>query len=136
MRSLGNFIPTALTRKAASLNRLNQCLLDCLPTELIGHVQIASFNKAELVLVTHSPVWASKLRYRADEVKRQLSTKTGKVIKSVSISIHPGTAPLPAKKHKRPSLSMQSALQIKALADSVEDPSLKSTLGKLAKRAR
>ena len=136
MQSLGKFVPTNLINKAALLRLLNQLLLDCVPTELIGHVEVASLHHAELTLVTHSPAWASKLRYSAEDIKKLLSAKTGKPIKSITISIDPNAAALPAKRRKRPNLSRQSALQIKALAETIDNPSLKNTLIKLSKHAR
>lgn len=134
MKSLGGCIPPAFAKKAELLKRLNQAILDCLPTELIAHVQVAGLEGAKLTLTTHSPVWASKLRYRTDEVARRLSAKTGLPIESVKLLVHPATVNLTSKKRKKPYLSKDSAQQLKALANFTEHPSLKKALARLATR--
>lgn len=136
MQSLGRYIPHSLAGKASQLNLLNQAILDCLPTELIGHVQVGGLNRSALTLIAASPAWASKLRYSADEIGRLLAQKIHKPIHSVSIKIQPASVRLPAKKAKRLSISSESACQIKALADSIDDPSLKKTLTNLSRRGK
>lgn len=134
MKSLGLCVPPALAKKAELLKLLNQAILDCLPAELIAHVQVAGLESAKLTLTTHSPVWATKARYHTDEIAHKLSAKTGLPIKSVRLLVHPVAANLPSKKPKKPYLSKHSAQQLKALAEFTEDSSLKKALAKLSAR--
>jgi hypothetical protein len=137
MKSIGSCVPQAFARKAEFLKLLNQAILDCLPTELIAHVEVAGLEGTKLTLTTQSPAWASKLRYRTDEIASRLSAKTGLPISSVKLLVRPVTVSKPiANKRKKPYLSRDSAQQLKALANLTEDSPLKKALARLSSRTR
>ncbi|HEX7025997.1 MAG TPA: DUF721 domain-containing protein [Gammaproteobacteria bacterium] len=135
MKSIGSCVPQTLANKAEFLKRLNQAILDCVPTELIAHVEVAGLEGTKLTLTTQSPVWANKLRYLTDEIARRLSAHTGLPISSVKLLVRPVATGTPAaKKRKKPYLSKDSAQQLKALANFTGDSPLKKALTRLATR--
>lgn len=137
MKSIGSCVPQALAKKAEFLKQLNQAILDCVPTELIAHVQVAGLEGTKLTLTTQSPVWVSKLRYRTDEIASRLSAKTGLPIESVKLLVNPAAAGNPAaKKPKKPYLSKHSANQLEALANFTEDSPLKKALTRLSAQSK
>ena len=136
MKSLGSQLPSTLLHQAKRLRQLNQHLLLILPLELHGHVQIAAFHHSLLVLEAESPVWATKARYFSREIANHLSEKTGLSVKSVKFTIQPTASTQSRTSRKKPYISKNSAHQLESLAKSTEDPRLKQSLAKLAKRGR
>lgn len=134
MSTLGQHVPGHLASQVKELQALNRLILDCVPTELLGHVQVAGLKDARLVLCVPSPAWASKLRYCAEDIGRRVSAKTGISVKTVKVLIDPKSATTPRKKHAGLYISKQSARQFKALADTIDNPALKKALTRLSGR--
>jgi hypothetical protein len=134
MSVLSHRIPGHLVTRVRRLQELNRVILDCLPTEMIGHVQIAGLEGMQLTLCTPSPAWAGKLRYCTEDIGRRISTKTGIPVKTVKILIDPKSTTVPRKKRAGLYISKQSAQQFKALADTIDNPSLKRALTRLSGR--
>jgi hypothetical protein len=58
----------ALLRKAGSMERVQQQVLQCLPKNLAPHVRVSAFKSGQLTLMVESPVWKTKLRLAQNEL--------------------------------------------------------------------
>lgn len=101
-----------------------------LPADLAGHLSAALFQEGRLVLLTHSPVWASRLRFAEPGLRASLN-HTGAI--RVKVLPSSGTAP-PARHDRRGArtLSSRIAEQIRAIAATVSDAELSRALLHLA----
>lgn len=134
MKTIGSQLPNFLKKKASGLRELNLHLQVALPAEIHRHVQVAGLHHEILTVEVDSPVWASKIRYLANNLVKQLSTTTGLTIKSVKILIRPTACELNRITRKPLAISGTRAGQFKSLAKSIKHPGLKSALSKLAQR--
>ena len=101
-----------------------------LPADLAGHVTAALFEEGRLVLLTTSPVWASRLRFAEPGLRASLDHAGEIRVKILPLS---GTARPPMQNRRRASaLSAHSAEQIRTVAAAVSDPQLSQALLHLA----
>ena len=101
-----------------------------LPANLAAHVSGALFEDGRLVLLTDSPVWASRLRF----IEPRLRTELGHDAE-IRVKVLPsGGRGRKAKKRPRKarSLSSRSAEQIRIMADAISDQQLSQALRRLA----
>ncbi len=101
-----------------------------LPPDLAGHLSAALFEESRLVLLTTSPVWASRLRFAAPGLRTSLN-----LAGQIRVKVLPTSGTARAPLHDRPSartLSAHSAEQIRTIAAAVSDSQLSQALLNLA----
>jgi hypothetical protein len=104
-----------------------------LPPDLAAHLLAAIGEGELLVLLTDSSVWASRLRFSTAALRRRLPA-----MRNVRVRVVPPGAPVGKAKTKPPApvrLSPSSAQQMRAVAASIADPTLRAALERLASRA-
>lgn len=119
-----------LLQRAREIRRSTEQVRRQLPPDLAGHVTAAQFEEGRLVLLTDSPVWASRLRFAEPGLRASLNH-----VGEIKVKVLPSGGMIRTRKRSRPgvrTLSAQSAEQIRAIAAAVSDPQLTRALLKLA----
>jgi hypothetical protein len=125
-----------ILERARRLSRLEQAVLELIPTELVGHCKVLNLKSEILVLATSSPAWAGRLRFAAPELIRTLKSRFDLNIRSVDLRIQPEFVDnQPVNKH-RPTLSMRSAILVAQTAQGINHPPLREALYRLAAKTR
>jgi hypothetical protein len=120
----------SLLQRVRENRRSTEQVQRLLPADLAGHVTAALFEEGRLVLLTTSPVWASRLRFAEPGLRASLNHIGEIRVKVLPLS---GTARPPMRNRRRASaLSAHSAEQIRAIAAVVSDPQLSQALLQLA----
>lgn len=134
MKTIANLIHHNLQKKASELTRLDQIVTSALPSGCQGHVNVAGVRDNQLILITNSPVWASKLRLYRQNIIQMLAEHGDIKISSVLIR-QSNTDKIQTKSRvtKLRHLDEPSARLINQTADSISDPALKQALYHLAK---
>jgi len=125
---------SGLLAQARALSRLEHRLLTLLPEPLKPHCHVLAVRGRTLVLAADSPVWASRLRFHAPQLQRQLA-RCGALDK-VRVRVRPPSADAAAPQSRR-SLRPRNRAgneSLRQAARTVSDPELKSALLRLAGR--
>lgn len=132
MKSISRLINSRLLVKASQLDKLTKIVRSSLPAECREHVSVADIRDMQLILVTDSPVWSSRLRLYHNNILEMLKTHADVHLSQVKIrQTHPRqTARKPVVTNRY--LTDNSAKLLKQTADSIDDPDLQQALTKLA----
>lgn len=137
-----NFIIQA--KKLAKYTRL---LREILPADCFEHVQVANIRDQNLILITDSPVWTTRLRQLSPQIlqhvhksaqKHNASGNQTAIIHHVQIRTRYQTSneekqqSLSKRHHPLPPISDNTAELLSQSASSINDPQLKTALLKLA----
>ena len=137
MKSIQQFIRPSLAQKSQKFDYLRGILLACLPKNCHPHLSIANLNHKQLVLVTDSSVWASRLRLYTGtmlEMLQQHSDTDITHIKVRQVQSRLNIKPEIKKKHRE--MGSRVGQLITQSASSIEDDALQEALLKLAKHAK
>ncbi len=147
MKTINQQINPSFVKQVKKLTQYTQLLSQILPIECRNHVEVANIRNQNLMLITDSPVWTTKLRQLSPQLldfiqKNNKSTDTSQIIHHIQISTryHTSTAnqvpsstnkkrPLPQISHKTAGLLTQSASSINHLP-------LKNALLKIASHSK
>lgn len=121
-----------LIKRAEALASLNARLQQLLPQPMAQHCSVATLDRSRLVIVTSSPVWATRLRLLQPKIIHAFRDFR---INSVTAQVIPANEPEPAPAPRpRQAPSPEAARLLSELADSASDPHLKRALRHLATR--
>jgi hypothetical protein len=127
-----------LKKRAQELNRLTLLLRNELPPEVDGHFSVANIRDRTLVIMSDSPVWATRLRQLGPQIVNILQNKGKKNLLHIQVFSRPPSSPVarPPEPPQRPArtLSQQSTELINQTASYIEDEKLREAMLKLAKR--
>ena len=103
---------------------------------LAEHCKYAHLDNHHLRLFTDASIWASRFRFQSRALQQMLN-QNGYQIKKIDVRVIPPTSIPSFYKPAEPAIkvSAETASNIMATADSVEDPGLKSALQRLARSA-
>jgi len=145
MKSINEQISAKFVIQAKKLNRYKQLLRNVLPVECYDHVEVANIRDQNLMLITDSPVWTTRLRQLSPQILQFLRENTSdaetdraQIIHHIQISTryHPsnGSAQQTLNKKARPKLQIsdKTASMLSQSADSIDHPQLRSALLKVA----
>lgn len=122
-----------LNRQLAEQKRLTAEIRKELPAPLDAQLQGAVMSGRTLSLLVHSPVWASRLRYLAPRLLRQLKQR-GLDIEQIHPRIVPEQLP---RRHpgapRAPRLSPHSAEALRQTAETLEPGPLQEALRRLSR---
>lgn len=136
MKQLSSLINPGLTKQTQQIARIDRLLKSALPVAGHPHIQVANIVDTELVVITDSPAWSTRLRLHTQDMLYMLAQHTDCGITNIRIRLlknHNKNKLLPAAKKPIP-LSNNSAALIQQTADSISDSELKRSLLQLAKR--
>ena len=138
MKLFSHQLNPALISKSHQLEQLTSILISELPPETNGHYHVADIDNSTLVVITDSPVWATRLRQLGPLIIQILANKTGKELQHVRIISRHGSikAPYHADQTINRVLSEKSGQQIAQAAEHIKDKKLKEALLKFSKRSK
>jgi hypothetical protein len=133
--------------QARKLAYFTQLLHGILPVECRGHVTVANVRNQNLMLITDSPVWTTRLRQLSPQILQFIRKNTAnnsnnkEQIHHVQISTrYQASSPdqQQAKKKDKPDLQISDKTSSMLLqsADSIQHQQLKASLLRLARHSR
>ena len=138
MKLFNQKLNPALISKSNQLEQLTSILNSELPAETGGHYHVAGVDNSTLVIITDSPVWATRLRQLGPLIIQTANNKTNKEFQHVRIISRHGSIKAPNLDNQTINrvLSNKSAEQIAQTAAHIEDKELKQALLKFSKRGK
>ena len=125
-----------LGSKLAQQDSFLRRVRDLLEPPLAHHCTGAILHGAVLTLLVESPVWASRLRYLAPQLHKQLS-RQGIALQRINIKIAlQGHTPAQRKHPRARPLSLQNAQLLQSTAEGMSDDKLKAALLRLSRHTR
>jgi hypothetical protein len=140
MKPINEQINAKFVIQAQKLTQFNQLLHSFLPIEYRNHVAVANIRDQNLMLISDSPVWTTRLRQLSPKILQFISENSSKIdntqIHHVQISTryhasNQQTQQSSSNKHK-PKISEKTAELLMQSASSINDQRLKSALIKIA----
>ncbi len=141
MKPLNEQINPKIIAQARKLNQYTRILHQILPIECRNHVQIANIRQQNLMLITDSPVWTTRLRQLCPQILQFLhenNVENEKIIHHIQISTRyqnndAGESKALAKKNRhKPSITEKTANLLSQSANSIDDQQLKEALLRMA----
>jgi len=148
MKPINEQISQKFVIQAQKLARYTHLLHQILPVECRNHVEVANIRNQNLMLITDSPVWTTRLRQLSPQILQYIqensaNTDTGSTNKQVIHHVQirtrysaTGSEEQHASKTPRkpaPRISVKTAKLLSQSANSMDDESLKTALLKIAK---
>jgi len=125
-----------LLEQSEQLSRLQKHVTPLLPAELQQQVTIAGVRDGELLLLTHSGVWASRLRQLQTELIGKLERQLpGYGIERLSIKVRPRSGAQRTGRKANP-ISQKNARLLEEEARQTKDEGLKRVLLSLARHTK
>jgi hypothetical protein len=123
-----------LKKQLSTHEALHQQLRQLLPPPLDSQLRAVALQQGNLTLFVPSPVWASRFRYLLPQLKKQL-LNCGIQVTKIRTSIFPNESAKTAatKKRNRPILNQAASKQLRELAKTIDDPSLRDALNRLSR---
>ncbi len=130
MAKIHHFLSDTVLKKAAILRKLTLELSQRLPTQFIGHCQVAEASPQHLTIAVSSPAWSNQLRYHLPALKKHYPRQ------HIRILVSPEMAGLAQRQRVREprQLDQQASQTIAASAQSINDKGLKNALLRLAQQ--
>lgn len=143
MKTFNEQINPNFALQAQKLGHLTKLVHSIIPVECHSHVTVGGIRDQNLMLITDSPVWTTRLRQLSPQILQHISgniTETGdtQIIHHVQISTryHASSAEKQqaqtGKDRYKPQISEKSALMLSQSANSITHQKLKAALLKLA----
>lgn len=127
---------TYLVGRARTLMELGVLLHELLPAPLNEHCRVLAIKDETLILASHSPVWAARLRFHAPLLVKQLSNHQTVKLSTVRVRVRPPEKTSPTAPRRQAALrpGKTGAAALRQAAQSISDPGLKTALLRLANR--
>ncbi len=136
MKSIQQYINPSLARQSLQFDYLRDLLLACLPQNCHDHLSIANIHHKQLVLVTDSPVWASRLRLYTNTMLDMLKEHSNADIEHIKVRQIQGRLEIkPEIKKVQRQMGAATGQLIARTASYIEDDDLQNALLKLSRRA-
>lgn len=144
MKSINEQINPEFVIQAKKLAEFSRLLRRVLPPECHGHVEVANIRDQNLMLITDSPVWTTKLRQLSPQILQFIQSNTAgdtnrtQIIHHIQISTRyhaPDSGQQQAlnkKNRHKVQISEKTATMLSQSADSIEHQQLKTALLKIA----
>jgi hypothetical protein len=125
-----------LVGRARTLMELGVLLQELLPAPLNEHCRVLAIKDETLILASHSPVWAARLRFHAPLLVKQLSNQQTVKLRTVLVRVRPPEKTPPTTPRRQTALrpGKTGAAALQQAAQSISDPGLKTALLRLANR--
>jgi len=120
-----------LRRRARLLEKATTALGRGLPAKMVGHWQVAALTRRALVIAADSPVWATTLRGRQNELLQGAESLLG--VRPARLEIRVAAARDTRRRPAGHYLSPASGRILKEAAGAVDHPGLADALRRLAR---
>ena len=147
MKPINEQINPNILIQAKKLTQFMQLLQNILPIECRNHVQVANIRNQNLMLITDSPVWTTRLRQLSPQILQYIqenasSNKKTEIIHHIQISTRyhstTGSAQtgIPEENLNKPEISEKTAKLLSQSANSINHQQLKKALLKIASHGK
>ena len=136
MDNISNKLSQHILKKAMQLRHLNHAVKTALPEDCRDHMEIAGIRDNQLIILTDSPVWQTRLRLYSQTMLEILHQHAGIKLNQVKLRLSPAKRSITETPPEPRQLSSKSASLIKQTAGSILDPSLKSALQQLSTKGK
>jgi hypothetical protein len=127
---------SSLVKQLSAQRTLHQQIKQLLPSPLDSQLKAVVLQKGNLTLFVPSPVWASRFRYLLPQLQNQLQQRGVGVSKArTSILPNDSTQPNKIKMRNRPILSHAAGKQLREIAKTINDRSLREALERLSQHS-
>lgn len=124
-----------LLQHAETLHALTVRVRNQLPPDLAEHCEVIGYGSKRLTLLTHSPVWAARLRFATADLGKRLALEGIPGIRRTEVRVIPAEMPRePDRRRRAAYLSAENARLVRQAASGVRDRKLAAALRRLAKR--
>lgn len=125
----------ALVDQAGRLEKFQRLVEAQLQPAARGCCRVAAFREGSLLLIISDSNWATRIRYQQRRLLRQLqSDETFASLERILIKVQPSGSSAPGLPPP-PLLSTGAAEAVRATAEGISDPRLRSALERLARHA-
>ncbi len=136
MDKVNDKLSQRIKRKALDLKRLKQAICASLPLDCHPHIEVSGIRDHQLIILTDSPVWQTRLRMYSQSMLEALHQHLNIRLNQVQIRQYS-----PQRKIEDPPptpriLSEHSAHLIAQTANCINDPELQSALIRLSSKAK
>lgn len=123
-------------KETATLIRSYDRLLDSVLNQpLRSHVSVANVRDGQLVLLADSPVWASRVRPRLPEIRTAVNQRSPwPPLAGFRLITRPRSAAVPFRAARREPISDSTRRLLDAVANDIDNPRLRRTLRRIARR--
>lgn len=146
MKTINEQINPKFVIQAKKLAQYKHLLQQILPIECQNHVEVANIRDQNLMLITDSPVWTTRLRQLSPKILQFIAENTAKIDKKQTIhhvqistryhSSSTANQESSAKAaRKKPQISEKTAEMLVQSANSIKHQQLKTALLKIASHA-
>jgi hypothetical protein len=127
-----------LVTQGREFQRLTRLLQNELDPSLAPHCRIGGFTPPRLTIVVDSPAWSTRLRFQSTGLVRQLSNKYKEFqgVSHIEVKIYPARLQRRTPPTVPRQISPAAADGITRMANSIDNPTLKQALLRLASRAK
>ncbi len=143
MKPINDQINPKFVKQAKKLAQFTQLLHNILPVECRNHVEVANIRNQNLMLITDSPVWTTRLRQLSPQILQFIRENSPKIDKTqiihhiqISTRYHSSNAnnqQSSSSKHRHiPQISEKTAELLMQSANSINHKQLKTALLKIA----
>jgi hypothetical protein len=127
----------ALLRHAHELLRLEDDIGALLAPSIRPHCRAAGYRDGQLILMTDSPAWATRLRYQVPALLAGLRRRAPALgLREILVKVSPFTQPVEAATAPGPAMSAGSAALLQDVANGIGDPRIRAAMLRLAGRQR
>ncbi len=125
-----------LKKKALELDQLNNAVKISLPMDCRDHMEVADVRNKQLVILTDSPVWQTRLRMHSHSMLEALHQHTNLKLHNVSIRLIPAKRTIKEKPAVFRTLSEENSKLIEQTANCISDPNLQAALLVLSRKTK
>ena len=136
MENLSSKLQQRVLRKALELQKMTQAIKATLPLDCHSHIDVAGIRENQLILLTDSSVWQTRLRMFSQTILEALYQHTGIQLSRVKIKLAPPKRVIEPDAPPARNLSAGSAAVIDQTANCISDPELRQAMLRLAKRVK
>ncbi len=123
-------------QRSLQLRALDEHVRTLLPSPCADHCRLANIRGGILSLAAESPAWASRLRFHAPQILRDLRQNAHLQVNKVHVLVSPTRASVERPRRRRADLSHKSASLLHDTALNINDPQLRAALFRIARRGR
>ena len=124
-----------LNAAVKTIQSCNQLLDSILERPLRSHLTVANLRDGQLILLVDSPVWASRARLRLPEIRKALEQHAPNLsVTGISLITRPKPSAAANPAPRRARISESSRKLLSDVAEDTDNPGLRRTLKRIARR--
>ena len=136
MDNISDKLQQRILRKALELEKIGRAIKVSLPLDCHKHLDVVGIRENELILLTDSPVWQTRLRMFSQIILEALQQHAGITLTRIKIKLAPPTRVIAPSPPQKRTLSKDSARMIGQTASSISDPELRQAMLRLSQKAK